>query len=135
MEFRVLGSLEVVGADGPVEIRAAKPRALLAILLMNANRVMAADALIDALWPVPPASAAKVLQTYVSQLRRLLGAERIATSGAGYALRIDRGELDSARFEELSAAGRSTLADGSAAVARRALANALDLWRGPAYAD
>jgi DNA-binding SARP family transcriptional activator len=80
MEFRVLGPLEAVADGRVVALDAAKPRALLAILLLHANEPVASDRLIDDLWAGrPPATAAKVLQTYVSQLRKALGNEVIVT--------------------------------------------------------
>ena len=74
MDFRILGPLEVVADGRVVRLNAAKPRALLAILLLHANEPVSSDRLIDDLWAGrPPATAAKVLQTYVSQLRKALG--------------------------------------------------------------
>src|SRR5689334_845156 len=74
MEFRILGSLEVYDDGGPVELPAAKQRALLAILLLRANEPATSDLLIDELWGGrPPDSARKLVQTYVSRLRRVLG--------------------------------------------------------------
>jgi predicted ATPase/DNA-binding SARP family transcriptional activator len=137
MEFRILGRLEVITDDGPVELARAKQRALLAVLLLHANEVVSTDTLIEALWPGrPPASAGKLLQVYVSQLRQALGAGgRIATRSPGYLLALAPDELDSTRFELLVVAGRDALARANAAVARRALGEALELWRGPALAE
>ena len=74
MEFRILGPLEVSGADGHLPITAAMHRALLLHLLVHANETISADALVEALWGArPPASARKLIQVYVSQLRKLLG--------------------------------------------------------------
>src|SRR5262245_52902792 len=95
MEFRVLGPLEVIAEDGVVALNAAKPRALLAMLLLRANESVSTDRLIDDLWEDrPPATAVKVLQTYVSQLRRALGQEAIETGPAGYRLRVDPERFD-----------------------------------------
>ena len=114
MLLRVLGSLEVAGSDGPVALGAAKPRALLAALAINRGSICTADALIDALWgDTPPASAAKLLQVYVSQLRRVLPPGiRIVTGTAGYRLELDASEVDAVRFER-------QLDEGRAASARR----------------
>ncbi len=121
MEFRVLGSLEVL-ADSAFVPSAPKVRALLAILLLHANELVPTEKLIEDLWSgEPPASATKVLQTYVSQLRTALGAERIVTRSPGYVLRVDEDELDLARFERLRAAGKPN--------------EALTLWRGTPLAD
>ena len=136
MEFRILGELEVIGEDGPIELKAAKQRALLGILLLRANEVVSADSLIDRLWSErPPASAPKLVQVYVSQLRRALGDGRIVTRAPGYVLTVEPDELDSARFERLLAEGRAALAEGNATRARRSIGAALELWRGPALAD
>lgn len=89
------------------------------MLLLNANEIVPADRLIDALWDGrPPRSANKLLQTYVSQLRKELGSERIVTRSPGYRLSIAPGELDVERFEQ-------------AADPHQALA----LWRGAPLAD
>ena len=92
MEFRILGPLEVVADGRVVPLNAAKPRALLAILLLHANEPVSSDRLIDDLWAGrPPATAAKVLQTYVSQLRRALGDASDPDRPTGYELRVDAG--------------------------------------------
>jgi DNA-binding SARP family transcriptional activator len=130
-EFRLLGPLEAVVGGKPVPLAAAKPRALLALLLLHRNRVVSTDRLIDELWEDdPPATATKTLQVYVSQLRKELGADRLLTRPRGYLLRVEEGELDLDRFERLTAAGSTRLADGDAAGARHELRQALDLWRG-----
>jgi predicted ATPase/DNA-binding SARP family transcriptional activator len=137
VEFRILGRLEAVAAHGPVTLETPKHRALLAILLLHANEVVSADTLVEGLWGErPPATAAKLVQVYVSQLRRALGEDgAIATRAPGYVLAVEPHELDSARFERLLAEGRAALAAGNALLARRALGEALDLWRGPALAE
>src|SRR3989442_12247109 len=107
MEFRVLGPLEVHDGAGAVPIRAAKERALLLILVLHANEVVASEQLIDRLWGErPPDSAANVLQTYVSHLRRLLGRGSIVTRAPGYLIRLDPGQLDRDRFPALVADAR-----------------------------
>src|SRR5204862_327173 len=100
MEFRILGSIEVVGDDGPVPLGAPKQRALLAFLLLNANTVVSRDRLVDALWGgSPPRSAVSSLQVYVHGVRRVVGPGRVETHGTGYSLRLDPAELDFARLE------------------------------------
>jgi DNA-binding SARP family transcriptional activator len=134
-EFRLLGPLEAVVDGRPVQLAAAKPRALLALLLLNRNRVVSTDRLVDELWAdEPPASAVKALQVYVSQLRKELGPERLVTRPPGYLLRVEEGELDLDRFERLTAAARRRLADGDPAGAHDEFREALQLWRGPAEA-
>ena len=124
-------------ADGRlVPLSAAKPRALLAVLLLNRNRVVSVSELIDALWgDEPTETARKALQGYVSQLRKTLGADRLTTRPPGYALQVEDGELDLDRFEQLVGDGRDRLAAGDAEGATQRLAEALELWRGPALTE
>ena len=132
MEFRILGPLEVVSGGRVIPLDARKPRALLAILLLRANEPVSRDHLIDELWAGrPPSSAPKVLQTYVSQLRRVLGRDVIRTAPSAYELRADAGSFDLVRFEELVANARTA----SPATANGMLREALSLWRGPPLAE
>jgi DNA-binding SARP family transcriptional activator len=136
VEFRVLGPVEAVVDGQPVPLPAAKPRALLAVLLLGRNRVVPVHELIAELWgDEPPDTAAKALQVYVSQLRKAIGAERVLTKPPGYALRVDDGELDLDRFERLVREGRDLLSAGDAKEAVQRLEQALELWRGPALAE
>jgi len=135
-EFRLLGPLEAVVDGTPVRLAAEKPRALLALLLLNRNRVVPTERLVDELWgEEAPARATKALQVYVSQLRKALGPERLVTRSPGYELRVDEGELDVARFESLAAAAREQLSAGNARAAAAGLREALELWRGPALRE
>src|SRR3954466_14001775 len=134
MEFRILGPLEVADGDSLIALAGAKQRALLAVLLLNANQVVSADRLIDELWGVDtPGSGRTALQVRVSQLRKALGraGALVVTREPGYIVRLERDQLDLHRFEHL--AGES---DGSEpAVAAEKLREALAVWRGPALAD
>jgi DNA-binding SARP family transcriptional activator len=132
ISYRLLGPLEVRSDGEAVALPGGKPSALLARLLLDARRVVPADALVDALWADAPASAHKVVQVYVSQLRKALGGARIETRAPGYVVRAGPDELDLARFESLVAA-----AQGAVEPARRVevLREALSLWRGPALAE
>ena len=95
---------------------------LLLVLLLEANKVVAVDRLVDAVWEgSPPATAQKALHVHVSRLRKLLGRERLETISPGYRLRVEPGELDVASFEQLWYDGR--------------LVEALALWRGPPLPD
>ena len=132
MEFRILGPVEVVAGGQLLALGGRKPRTLLAALLMQANEVVATERLIDALWEDrPPETARAALQVHVSQLRKLLGRDRIVTRAPGYLLRVELGELDLDRFERLVSEARD--AAGSAAAAK--LRQALALWRGPPLAE
>ena len=136
MEFRILGSIEAVGDEGPLPLGAPKQRALLALLLLNANTVVSRDRLVDALWGTePPKSAVSSLQVYVHGLRRALGGERIERHGTGYRLHLDPSSLDLSRFERLVDRAAAALAAGQAAGAAEDLGRALDLWRGQPLAD
>src|SRR5439155_17512603 len=135
-EFRLLGPLEAFTDGNPVSLAAAKPRALLALLLLNRNRVVPTEKLIDELWgDEAPARAMKTLQVYVSQLRKELGPDRLLTRAPGYELRVGEGELDVDRFEKLAAEARARLAAGDAADAVEGMRRALQLWRGPALVE
>jgi DNA-binding SARP family transcriptional activator len=130
MDFLILGPLEVTAGGRALELGAAKQRALLAVLLLHPNQAVSASRLIDELWgEAPIASAAKVVQGYVSGLRKALGADAIATTPGGYMARVDPRRLDAARFEALAAEGRARLQDDPAAAGER-LREALALWRG-----
>ena len=101
-------------------------------MLLHANRVVSRDRLIDELWDgSPPETASTALQVHVSQLRKVLGHEAIATQAPGYLVSVEPGGLDLQRFEQLVAEAQSRDAEGSAETLRDALA----LWRGPALAD
>jgi len=117
MEFRILGPLEVLSDGRVLELGGHKQRALLALLLIDANRVVSTDRLIDALWgDDPPGTGQKTLQAYVSRLRKVLGSGRLQTRAPGYALRVEPDELDLMRFESLQAEEK--------------LQEGLALWRG-----
>jgi DNA-binding SARP family transcriptional activator len=133
MEFRILGSLDVRAEGAGVTLRGAKPRALLAVLLLHANEPVSAECLAIALWGEDaPAGAVKTIQVHVSRLRRALGEPHaLATTPGGYQLRVLPGELDADRFEQLAAEGHRLLSEGAPERAGRALREALSLWRGP----
>ena len=124
IQIGVLGPVEAIVDSTAVALGAAKQRAVLAMLALSANRALSVDRLAEGLWGErPPASAAKMVQVYVSQLRKLLGDGAIFTRGRAYELQLAPGALDAERFED---ALRDPEADARAA---------LRLWRGPALAD
>src|SRR5262245_49561878 len=133
MEYRILGPLEVI-AEGEEVPLGPKPRALLAVLLLHPNEVVSSSRLADELWGEShPASAPKLVQLYVSQLRKVLG-NAVVTRSPGYLIRVETDELDASRFQVLLAEARA--AAGRAPVdASELYADALDLWRGRALAD
>jgi DNA-binding SARP family transcriptional activator/streptogramin lyase len=118
MEFKILGPLEIVGEDGPITLHRGKEQALLSFMLLHPNEVLPSDRLIDELWDErPPATAPKILQNAVSQLRKALGDGRLETRPPGYVFHLEPDELDLERFERLASEGRHD--------------QALALWRGP----
>jgi DNA-binding SARP family transcriptional activator len=136
MEFRILGPLEVWDGGYEVSLGGPKPRALLAVLLLRPNEVVAADRLIDELWGEDsPERAAAALRVNVSRLRKALPQDVLATRAPGYLMRVEPDALDLHRFERLVDEGRSLLACGLAADASERLREALSLWRGPALGD
>jgi DNA-binding SARP family transcriptional activator len=144
LEFGLLGPLEVRRGAESLTPSAAKQRALLALLLLNANNVVSTDRLVDELWgEKAPATAQSALQVHVSQLRRVLEPRRaqrdahgiVVTRPPGYLVQIAPEQLDLHRFERLVTEGAQALADGRATTASTTLREALALWRGPALAD
>ena len=135
-EIRVLGPVEVVGGDGPVAL-SAKQRRVLAALVLAGGRARGVDELVELVWGERrPASAAKLVQVYVSQLRKALPAPvRIVTRAGAYALELPRELLDAERFERLVAESRSVRAAGNPALAVSLGDQALRLWRGRAFGD
>jgi len=137
MRIGILGSLEVFATDGsPVVVGGPRPRALLVLLALNANRVVGVDALIAGQYgDDPPAGAAGAVQAHVSRLRRGLAADVVAHVGAGYRLDVAADDVDALRFERLAREGRQLLVAGDHARAARVLREATALWRGPALVD
>ncbi|MFE7551539.1 BTAD domain-containing putative transcriptional regulator [Streptomyces gardneri] len=140
MRFAVLGETSVRTEDGqPVRVPELKVRALLAALLVDAGRPVAAYRLVDDLWgDEPPGSPLRALQAKVSQLRRALdeaepgGRELVVTRAPGYLLAVPEGALDAHRFAEITAQARDAAEPRARA---ELLGEALGLWRGPAFAD
>jgi len=140
--FAILGPLEVKRGATPVRIGGPKQRALLALLLCHANRVVSRDHLIDELLNDQPAGPAeRILRVQVSRLRKALadgdtGTEpRLLARPPGYVLRVTPGELDLHAFDHRAAAGRQALADGDPDRAAALLREAESLWRGRPLAD
>jgi len=136
MEFRLLGPLEVLDGDRPVALGGLKQRALLARLLLSPNRTVAVDRLVDDIWgEAAPDTAAKMVQIFVSQLRKLLPAEMLVTRPPGYLVQVDQETIDIGRFDRLRRTGHAALEAGDAAAAAERLRAALALWRGEALAE
>lgn len=139
MEFGILGPLRVISRDGVLDLGAPAQRTLLAVLLTAPGTRISDDRLVDELWrDSPPRSARHLLRVYISRLRTLLEdtsePRRIVRTGAGYAIRVDPGELDADAFEASVSEARP-LAASNRGVADHALAAAMRVWRGAPFAD
>ncbi|SDS88304.1 AfsR/SARP family transcriptional regulator [Actinoplanes derwentensis] len=141
VEFRLLGPVRVTAGGNAVVIGGRQRTALLAILLLNANRVVGTDRLATVLWGArQPRNARSTLQVRVSQLRRVLaeaglGDDRLAYRSPGYLLRVGAGELDLQRFLTLADRGRDLLAAGDHQAAAGLLHEALELFTGHPFED
>src|SRR5262249_61041945 len=136
MEFRILGPLEVRDGDREVQLRGGKQRALLALLVLNANRTLPAGRIVDERWGDDvPESAPKMVQIYVSRLRKALDPGLLHTRPPGYLLQVEPGDVDLDRFEQLATDARASLDNGRAEEAAAGFRAALALWRGPALAE
>ena len=137
LDYRILGPLEVVGEEGPLRLGGPKQRATLAILLLNANRVVSVERLADDLYAgATPVTAVTQVQRQISELRKLLGSSSaIETRSPGYAIRISPDRLDLNRFERSAEAAGQALVRGEARSAADLLRDALELWRGAPLAD
>ncbi|MFD9941965.1 BTAD domain-containing putative transcriptional regulator [Nonomuraea sp. NPDC059023] len=135
-EFGVLGPLKVAKDGAELHMSANRELAILASLLLNANRVVSVDRLVETVWAgSAPASAWRQIAICVSRLRRTLGAGVIETSSPGYMLRAEPDSIDWLRFGALVARARATAADGEREAAVKLLREALSLWRGNPFED
>ena len=144
LEFRILGSLQVLGGRRADWLGGPKQRSVLAMLLLQANRVVPLERLASDLYDqsVPPTASAQI-RDHVSQLRKLLdpghrpgmAAELIETRQPGYVMHLNPEQLDASRFEWLVAEATGALGRGEFDLASQELRDALALWRGPPLAD
>jgi DNA-binding SARP family transcriptional activator len=132
LQFRILGPFEVSDETGHVALGGPKQRGLLAILVLEAGRVVPTDRLIDLLWgEQAPRTATASLQNGVGRLRRALGPDVLQTRPPGYLLRVEPDQIDARRFERALVDARRLPAEER----RDRLDAALELWRGPALAE
>jgi DNA-binding SARP family transcriptional activator/class 3 adenylate cyclase len=132
LSFRLLGSFEVARGGRAVQLGGQKQRAVLAILALEAGRVVSTDRLIDQLWgEQPPKTAATSLQNFISQLRKAVGADVVVTKPPGYLLNVAPAQVDLNHFERLVGEARSLEPEPGA----EKLREAFELWRGPPLAD
>jgi class 3 adenylate cyclase len=133
MEYRVLGSLEVLDDSGErLPLGGPRQQTVLGSLLLRAGHTVTLQRLVGELWETPPETAAKTVQVYVSRLRRLLSDGAIESRSGGYALRLDGDLFDLQQFELLAEEGRAALTRADSEQAAVLLRKALALWRGPA---
>ncbi len=126
----------MVEGDRPLALGGLRQRALLAVLLVHRGEPVSSERLIDALWgEQAPPSAIKIVQGYVSNLRKVLDEGLLVTRGRGYLLHAEPGQTDLGRFEALVAEGRAALQEGDPETAAARLGEGLALWRGPPLAD
>jgi DNA-binding SARP family transcriptional activator/tetratricopeptide (TPR) repeat protein len=144
MQFRLLGPIQVWDGDDRIDLGGAKQRALLALLLLNANRMVSRAQVIDWLWDSrAPRTAEDLVHEHVSRLRRVLRGHRIAvppaprlrTQPSGYLLQVEPDELDLDRFERLADQAQQLIAAGDLEPASRILRQALGLWHGSALGN
>lgn len=137
MQVRLLGSMEVTIQGRPVRLGGKRQRAVLALLLLHANRRVSRDRLIEEVWDGrPPPEAIQTLQSYVSRLRRLLGQDvQISARQGGYVIILPPAALDVERFRDLTGRGHGALRSAQYDEASRVLREALCLWRGEPLAD
>src|ERR1700734_125042 len=139
MEFCLLGPLVVRRLGAIIPVPVGKQRAVLAALLLDADRVLRLVELAEALWgPSPPPSARVTVQNHIMRLRHALGDSgraRIRTQPGGYSIEVGTGELDVARFESLLGGARAAARDGRWAMVAAQASSALALWRGEPLAD
>jgi DNA-binding SARP family transcriptional activator/EAL domain-containing protein (putative c-di-GMP-specific phosphodiesterase class I)/FixJ family two-component response regulator len=146
IEVRLLGPFEVAHAGQTLQIGSPKQRAVLALLALQAGRVVSADALCDLIWDKDqPASPSATLQSLISRLRTSLTSgsgdvmegrrEFLRTREPGWVLDIDNADVDALRFQELTARARRRRERGEPAAAAADLTEAIGLWRGAALLD
>jgi DNA-binding SARP family transcriptional activator len=128
VEYRILGPLEVIRDGDPVDLGGRRQRAVLTLLLLDANRLVSTDLLRDRLWGErPPPTATTSLHNALSHLRKALGDGVIETRPPGYVLHVDPESFDLARFEARVKEARAAEGDRQRALLESALAE----WRGP----
>lgn len=141
MRFRVLGSIEAWAGESPLGLGGRRQVALLAFFLVNANRPVSSDLLIDAVWRAERSGAEKRLQMAVGRLRRALGPLEagpdpvLRTVSGGYLFSVAPGELDAEVFEKDVQEARRALDAGETEHAVDRLREGLGLWRGSPLAE
>lgn len=138
MEFRILGSLELAAGSRRLDLGGTRQQIVVATLLLSANRVVTMDRLLEAIYgeDLPPTCRAQA-QISISALRRVFAPHSseaiISTHTHGYVIKVEEGQLDAERFEQLVAAARAARDSGQLDRAVASYRDALRLWRGPAF--
>jgi DNA-binding SARP family transcriptional activator len=136
LDFRILGPIEVVESDGSIRLGGPRQRATLAILLLEANRVVSVERLAEDLYAgAAPVTAVTQVQRQISDLRKVLPKGVIETRSPGYVIHVLPEQLDLNRFERQAENATQLLARGEAQRAAELLRDALALWRGAPLAD
>lgn len=145
MKFSVLGGIEVTAGGTQLELGGVKQRAILAYLVLHANKVVPTSQILNAMWDgTPPPTARKMVQNAVSGIRRVLtghggpaglGAPVLRTHQPGYQLRMSTDDIDLYQFRRMAREGRGAIADGDSTRGVELLRGALALWRGRALVD
>ena len=131
---RVLGPIDIGTREGALAVGGHQPRALLGALTIAAGHVAPTDHLVEVLWgDYPPSTATNTLQSYVSHLRHLLGADAVIRVDHGYTLVAGVDQIDALRFEQLL--GRATDRRTDPEECRNLCREALGLWRGRPFGD
>jgi len=138
VDFRILGPLELTAGSRRLDQGGARQQIVVATLLLSANRVVTMDRLLEAIYgeDLPPTCRAQA-QISISLLRRLFASHSseaiISTYAHGYVIKVEEGQLDAERFEQLVAAARAARDSGQLDLAVASYRDALRLWRGPAF--
>src|SRR5262245_17825492 len=144
MEFRLLGVVEALDQGLPLSLGGPKQRAVLAMLLLDPDRAVSTDRIVDGLWgDDPPPQAAGTLHVYISKLRKILEPDRspraepsvLLTQAPGYRLAAQPEQVDLFRFEALASVARELRRAGCGVGSAVLFHEALALWRGSPLAD
>ena len=138
--FQILGGLRAKIDQREIDLGPPKQRAVLAVLLLSANEIVATDRIVDSVWGEnPPRTAEHSVQIYVSELRKALAnggsGDVIETRPPGYVLNVNPEVVDAQRFERMVRDGLTAVRTGDIAGGRPKLENALDAWAGPPLLD
>ncbi len=142
VRWGVLGPVEASRDGHPVTLGGRRPRTLVAMLVLHANRTVSTDRLVEGVWgPDAPGNPVVSLRSYVSHLRDALGQSAdpslgpLVTRPGGYELIVEPGMLDADQFREFADTGRQQLEAGRAVTALQTFDEALSLWRGEPLGD